>query len=147
MNPLRQRIVDEALTWVKTPYVDHAGVKGAGVDCAHLPLRVYQAVGLIPYDFVAPHYTPQQWLKHKTRDTAFEDIVLDWAEREITEEEVQPGDFVLYKIVNSWTHGAIVINWPHFLLHPIVGQGVVGSTSEEGFLRRRQRRFVNLLED
>ncbi len=153
MNPVRQQIVDEALTWQNTRYHDHAGIKGVGVDCAYLPLRVYQHVGLIPHDFIVPHYSPQQWLKYKDdqnqlyEDTTYKDIVMMWVKREIDESEVQPGDFVLYKILRSWTHGAIVIDWPSFVLHPIAGRGVMGSHVDEGFLYRRPRRIFTLLDD
>ena len=95
---LRKRIVEEALSWKNTGYHDHAGIKNVGVDCAHLPLRVYQAVGVIPADYQTPHYHPQQWLKKDVADTAFMDELVKYA-IEITEAEVQPGDLILYKFV------------------------------------------------
>ncbi|MDO6044547.1 hypothetical protein Q4P48_08410 [Neisseria gonorrhoeae] len=45
---LRARIVEEARSWLGTPYHHHAMVKGAGVDCAMLLVAVYGAVGLLP---------------------------------------------------------------------------------------------------
>jgi cell wall-associated NlpC family hydrolase len=154
MNSIRPQIVKEACSWIPTDYVDHAGVKHCGCDCAFFPLRVYQAVGRIPKDFTVPYYSPQQWLnspsqkdkfKLKFEDRTFLDIVLKFAKREITEVEVLPGDFVIYKVAASWTHGAIVIHWPEYVLHPIVGRGIIGSHgTEEGFFKNRQRRFFSV---
>jgi cell wall-associated NlpC family hydrolase len=154
MHHIREQIVKEALSWAGTKYHDHAGIKHIGVDCAFFPLRVYQSVGRIPLDFVVPYYSPQQWLNSpsqrdkfslKFEDKTFLNIVLQFAKREIMEREVQPGDFVIYKVAASWTHGGIIIHWPEYVLHPIVGQGVVGSHgSQEGFLVNRQRRFFSV---
>lgn len=156
MTSSRELIVKEALTWCRTPYHDHSGIKGVGVDCAYLPLKVYQAVGKIPLDFVVPKYSPQQWLNSKSQkdkyhlkfeDKTFLDIVLRFAKREITEQEVRPGDFVIYKIAASWTHGGIVISWPDYVLHPVIGRGVIGSHGlKEGFLLRREHRFFTVLD-
>ena len=156
MNPLRKQITEEAISWSNTPYHDGAGIKHVGVDCAYYPLRVYQSVGRIPLDFVVPQYSPQQWLNSfskaekihlKIEDKTFLNIVQRFARREITEEEVLPGDFVLYKVAASWTHGGIIIDWPHYMLHPIKGRGVIGSHGvKEGFLNKRPRRFFSVFD-
>ena len=64
---IREQIVQEAITWIKTPYVDGQGLKHCGCDCAYFPLRVYQAVGLIPKEFKPPRYSPQAWLNSPTQ--------------------------------------------------------------------------------
>jgi len=153
---IREQIVAEAMTWCGTPYHDHAGVKGCGVDCAYFPLRVYQALNLVDKEFEPPRYSPQQWLnspsqtdKNKLRfeDRTFLEVVTKLTKREITEVEVQPGDFVIYKVAASWTHGGIVISWPDFVLHPIKNRGVIGSHGlNEGFLIRRPHRFFSVLD-
>lgn len=152
---LRERIVAEALTWVGTPYHDGVGLRGVGVDCAYLPLRVYQAVGLITRDFTPPHYSPQQWLnspsqtdkrKLKFEDTTFLDVVKRFTHHEITEAEVGPGDLILYKVAASWTHGGIVIEYPNYILHPIKELGTIGSGTNEGFWKNRERRYFTMLE-
>lgn len=153
---LRERIVDEAKSWIGTKYHDHAGLKGIGVDCAYFPLRVYQAVGLISKDFEPPPYSPQQWLNSPSQkdkfnlrfeDRTFLNIVLKFAKREIMEVEVKPGDFVIYKVAASWTHGGVIIDWPDYVLHPVIGRGVIGSHgTKEGFLQYRERRFFTVVE-
>jgi cell wall-associated NlpC family hydrolase len=154
---IREKIVQEALSWVGTGYHDHAGIKGVGVDCAFFPLRVFQAVGLIESNFEPPYYSPQQWLnspsqkdkmKLKFEDRTFLNIVLKFAKKEITEPEVLPGDFVIYKVAASWTHGGIIVRWPDYVLHPVIERGIIGSHGTlEGFLLARPRRFFTVVED
>lgn len=156
LSPPRRAAVEEALSWIGTPYVDHAGIKYCGVDCAFFPLRVYQAAGKIQKDFNPPRYSPQQWLnsprqvdkmKLRFEDKTFLNIVLSFSKREISEEEVQPGDFVIYKVVSSWTHGGVIIKWPEYVLHPIIGRGVIGSHgTKEGFLLSRPHRFFTVFD-
>jgi cell wall-associated NlpC family hydrolase len=156
VNEIRKLIVKEALSWQGTSYHDHAGIKHIGVDCAFFPLRVYQAVGRIPKDFTVPYYSPQQWLNSpsqkdkfhlKFEDKTFLNIVLRFARREITEAEVLPGDFVIWKVAASWTHGGVIIQWPEYVLHPVIGLGVIGSHGlNEGFLINRQRRFFSVFD-
>lgn len=152
---LRERIVIETRSWLNTPYADHCGLKHCGVDCFYLPARIYQAVGLIPKEFEPPYYSPQQWLnspaqtdklKLKVVDTTALDIVLKYCVREIKESEVQAGDLAIYKIVSSWTHGAIVISWPDHIIHAVKGLGVIGSHgTKEGMVKNLQRRFFTFV--
>jgi cell wall-associated NlpC family hydrolase len=154
---LREQIVLEALSWIDTPYADHAGIKHCGCDCAFFPLRLCQAVGRAPLDFAVPKYSPQQWINSKDQidkmklrvvDHTMEDIVVRLAHREITEAEVLPGDFVLYKVLASWTHLAVIIHWPDYVLHPVVGLGVIGSHgTAEGFWERAPRRFFTIVDE
>lgn len=168
---LRERIVEEAKTWAGTPYHDHAGVKGAGVDCAFFPLRLCQAFDRAPVDFKVPYYSPQQWLnsksqidKHKLRveDRTMFNIVSSLAKTELrtrwsedpvsgvrlVDREPLPADFVLYRVAASWTHLAFIVTWPEFVLHPVIRRGVIGSHGlNEGFWQRTPHRFFSILEE
>ena len=118
----RQKVVSEAQSWIGTPYVPNAAIKGkrGGVDCARFPLAVYQAVGLVPKDFDPPHYSPQ-WHIHRSEEKYME-TVLRYA-KEIAAPPL-PGDFVLFKIALAFAHGAIVIKWPH-VIHAVANAMVV----------------------
>ena len=59
---LRQEIIDEAATWLRTPYHHAAAIKGAGVDCAQILIEVYAAVGLADKPDVG-NYAPD-WMLH-----------------------------------------------------------------------------------
>ena len=138
----RDRIVEIAKTWLNTPFVDCQGLKGHGVDCAFFLARVYAEAKIIPaYD--PPFYSPQLYLHHLGDQTYLAEL-LKFA-REISEEEVKPGDAVLYRVAKSFTHGGIVVQWPELIIHPIRQRGVIYSHgTEEGFLKRRQHRFFSI---
>ena len=79
-SEVRQRIVDEAKSWVGTPYVSNGMIKGkrGGTDCAMFPLAVYAACGLIPKEF-DPRPYPPQWHVHRNEEKYVE-YVLRFAE-------------------------------------------------------------------
>ena len=160
---IREQIIVEAKTWIGTPYCDHAGVKRAGVDCAFYPTRVYQAVGLIPKEYIPPKYSPHQWLRKGIEDRTYLGEILKYAKHEVLTRELTdadprpelpvirrdplPGDLVLYHLVESWTHGGIIVSWPSMILHSVRLHGVVGFSADAGNVRRRARRFFDFVGD
>lgn len=157
---LRDAICTEAWSWIGTDYHDYAGVKRSakgkgGVDCAFFPLRVMQAVGLISPNYKPKWYSPQSWLNSASQKDKFHlrhvdetmlRIVQQLTKRELDPDETpQPGDFMLCMVVNSWAHGAIVIDWPVMVLHPVKGRGVIGSNAlNEGFWKDTPKRFFSM---
>ena len=57
MNTIADRIVEEALTWIGTPYKVGASEKGIGVDSTQLVVAVLVAVGFLPVQDYT-HTTP-----------------------------------------------------------------------------------------
>src|SRR5260370_9302840 len=58
LRDLRAAVVQEAESWIGTPFHHAARVKGAGVDCLMLLAEVYQHPGVVaPIDppFYVPH--------------------------------------------------------------------------------------------
>lgn len=106
----RLRVIEVAKTWVGTPYVSNGMIKGrrGGVDCAKLLLAVYSEAGIIPA-FEVPPYSPQ-WHLHKNVEE-YLGYVKQYA-HEITEDKLDAGDIVLFKIGRLFAHGAIVETWP-----------------------------------
>jgi hypothetical protein len=60
---MREKIVAEARSWIGTPYHNCADIKGVGVDCGMLLVRVYCDLGLVPRFDPRP-YTAQ-WHLHR----------------------------------------------------------------------------------
>ena len=108
----RQAVIDEAMTWLRTPYHHNARVKGAGTDCAQFPAAVYEAAGVISH--VEPEY-PHDWHLHRNAE-----VYLDWAEKldatEIPVEAARPGDFIIWKFGRTFSHGAIFVD-PPLIIH------------------------------
>jgi cell wall-associated NlpC family hydrolase len=160
---LRDAIAREAWTWVGTKYHDYAGVKRGkhagtgGVDCAFFPLRVYQATGFIDKNYKPEWYSPQKWLNSPSQVDKFhlrheDDTMLRIVEQMLKREVVEPekpkrGDLMICMVVNSWTHAAIIIDWPTMVLHPVKGRGVIGSHAlQEGFWASTPKRYFSMFE-
>ena len=107
----REDIVKEALSWLGTPYRNHARVKGAGIDCGQLLLAVYGSLGVLPKDFDVGYY-PEQWHLHRDEEK-YLGTVLAFG-REIIGPPL-PGDAVMFKFGRVFSHGGIVIEWPNIV--------------------------------
>jgi len=137
----RQTILDEAQSWLGTPFHDCASEKGVGVDCAMLLKKVFENSGAVEL-FDAGIYSPQ-WFLHRDQEL-FMDTVRRYA-REVSEDEVLPGDIVLYKIGRCYAHGAIVESWPHSIIHAHKASGrVIRTTADDSDMRGRLRKFFTL---
>lgn len=116
----RERVVRAAESWLRTPYHHRGRVKGAGVDCAQLVLAVYSEAGVI--EAFDPGHYPSDWHMHKTEERYLSAVTARATEVPMTPAPL-PGDLVLIKFGNTFSHGAIVTEWPvciHALLrHPV----------------------------
>ena len=138
----RMDVVCEALTWERTPYHHRARIRGVGVDCANLPAAVYEEVGLI--DNLNPEYSPQ-WMMHRDEEK-FLHHVLAWA-REIDKENIGPGDLILWKFGRTFSHSAIVIDYPD-VIHAVNMAGVIrGNAERDAELFGRPARYFTLWKD
>jgi cell wall-associated NlpC family hydrolase len=104
----RARIVEEAKTWLGTPFHHRAFVKGAGTDCQGFIYSSYRVLGLIP-ELEMPEYSPQWWA-HRERELYIESLI-ELGLHEITGPP-SPGDIVLAKWGRCFSHSGIVIDWP-----------------------------------
>src|SRR5260370_32886130 len=87
----RTAVVAAARSWIGTPYHHAADVKGAGVDCALLLVRVYCDLGMVePFD---PRPYTRDWMLHRD-DERYLGFLLDRA-RMVS--EPAPGDVILFR--------------------------------------------------
>lgn len=98
----RAAVVAEARSWIRTPYHHAADVKGHGVDCAMILIRVYSAVGLIePFD---PRPYTRDWFLHRSEEK-YLGLLFDRA-HEVREPGL--GDVVVFRIGRLFAHAGIV---------------------------------------
>jgi len=114
----RQRVVEVAQSWLRTPYHHRGAVKGAGTDCGMVLIKVFSEAGLID-DFDPGEY-PADWMLHQDGER-YLGIVERFAKRV---RQCGPGDVVLFKFGRCISHGAIVVNWPT-IIHAYHGHGVI----------------------
>ena len=98
----RAAVVAAARAWIGTPYHHMADIKGVGVDCAMLLVRVYCDLGLVePFD---PRPYTQDWMMHRNEER-YQNFLL---ERAHLVETPGLGDVILFKIGRCFAHGGIV---------------------------------------
>jgi len=130
----RQQVVDEAKSWLGTPHINEARVKGAGVDCGMLVLETFERCGLVPHTEL-PHYSNEWHLHHS------EEQYLDWVSKfghEVKNRDPLPGDVILYQYGRCISHGAIVVDYPT-IIHAYIRIGVVYADATQNNLSKRQR--------
>ena len=114
----RKRFIEEAFSWVGTPFRDCADVKGpqGAVDCAMLLVRCAVAAGLIDPAFDPRPYSPR-WHVHRGEEK-FIDFLVKLGAREIKEPRLglpgeasaKPGDILVWQFGRCYGHGAILVN-------------------------------------
>lgn len=120
MNP----IVKEAYTWLGTPHVNQAKVKGKGVDCGMLLIACLENVGYIEKGAIKVAPYSNEWHLHHSEEW-FLTVVEKYCD-EIPMADIQPGDFLLYKYGRCVSHGGIYVGDNH-IIHAVVDQGVIMS--------------------
>lgn len=109
----RAAVVAEALTWVKTPFVWEACVKGVGVDCGRLPAAVFNNAGVKNIDIKKLPKLPAQWFLHRADNSYLDQLRRFAVEYELQPGQIpQPGDLVVAKHGRDWAHSALVVEWP-----------------------------------
>lgn len=120
----RAAILDEARTWLGTPYLHQASVKGAGCDCLGLVRGVWRALyGAEPE--AAPAYTPDWAERHG------EETLLGAARRHLHQIDIEaatPGDVLLFRMdAHSPAKHAAILDEEARLIHAYWGRAVVRS--------------------
>jgi cell wall-associated NlpC family hydrolase len=133
----RQAVVDEAMTWLKTPWRHASAVKGAGVDCGRLLIEIYANCGLI--ERYTPEVYPQDFAMHSSEERFLANI-----ERyTLSVNNAQKGDIAVWKYGRCFSHAAIVLDWPT-IIHAKIDIGVLLDDGEQGNLAGRDVRFYSV---
>lgn len=114
----REAVVAEAMTWLRTPYHHMGDIKGVGVDCAMLLVRIYGSVGVIPND-LDPRPYPSDWHLHRS-----DEVYLGWVTQYGTVVQAPaPGDVAMYRFGRCYSHGSIVVA-ENTVVHSYLKRGV-----------------------
>lgn len=123
----RSQIVRAAKAWLGTPYHHRAAVKGAGADCALFPIAVYKECGLIPAAYEPPAYS-SQWHLHRSDELYLAELEKFCRELPDAARDARlrprPADFLVMRFGRTYSHGAIVVDWP-VVVHSYIPHGVV----------------------
>lgn len=142
----RAKIVNEAQSWMRTPYKGWSRIKRHGVDCGQLLAAVYINTGFLPADLQLPKDYSLQVAMHK-EDTAYVEKIEEYM-REIPESEVGPGDVVVYKLGLAFAHAGIAVSWPESIIHAMAHHGVsMAHGRNHPGLRKTQLKFYTLRDE
>lgn len=133
----RAAVVAEAESWESTPYHHMGRLKGVGCDCLSLLAEVYERAGVIGHVDI-PFY-PGDWQLHRDAERYLEGI-LQYAHE--IEGPPEPGDIAVWKFGRTFSHGAIVTEWPR-VIHAFVRVGVVRGDANAAPLKGRPVRFFS----
>lgn len=118
----RRSVVEAARSWIATPYHHNAAVKGAGVDCGRILIESLAEAGLI--ESFDPGYYAGDWHLHRdeerylaTVETHCPRVSDDMASIRDRGPEFVPGagDFLMWRIGRTFSHAAIVTDWPRMV--------------------------------
>ncbi len=112
LSALQKQVLCEAHTWRGTPWHHEGDVKGAGVDCAMLLVRVFSAAGAIPH--IDPRPYPIDHMLHSGQER-FLGWLQQYADPVTSGGAPKPGDVVVYRVGRCFSHGAIVTQWPYII--------------------------------
>ena len=96
------RVVVAAREWIGTPYHHAADLKGVGVDCAMILVRVFCDLGLV--ELFDPRPYVRDWMLHRGEER-YLGFLLEHA-REVA--EPAPGDVIVFRVGRCFAHGGIV---------------------------------------
>ena len=115
MKPVnRQAVVDEARSWIGTPWREHGRVKNVGADCAGLPLGIAWDLGLNIPDFKEYVVEPAPGVLKTEMDKRLDRISIV---------DLQPGDLLCFRWVERLQHIGV---WTgSTVIHAKRGRGVV----------------------
>ena len=98
----RSAVVAAARSWIGTPYHNCADIKGVGVDCGMLLVRIFVDTGLCaPFD---PRPYPVDWHLHRSDERYLGFI--QGRGREV--KEALPGDIIMLRYGRAYSHGGVV---------------------------------------
>lgn len=119
----RELIVEEARSWIGTPYRRRGAIKGVGCDCGSFPGMVLVNCGIIPKkkfyeEMKAIEALSDDWFMHSAEEK-YVAILSRYALRlgdrvSYREPKIFPGNIVLMQTFNSHrrNHSGIVTQWP-----------------------------------
>lgn len=144
INAARAAIVAEAKTWIGTRYHEQGDLKGVGVDCGMILVRIFTGLGLIgPFD---PRPYPRDFMMHSAEER-YIGLVQRCGGVEFAG-PAHPGDVVVWRFGRCFSHGGVVTEWPR-LIHaysraPGGGRVLDDDAERNEFLKRHDRRFFSL---
>lgn len=129
----RAAVLEEARSWIGTPYRHQASCKGAGADCLGLIRGIYVAL-IGPVKEIVPAYTAS-WAEDMGQET-----LRDAARRHLVEidpADAGPGDILLFRWRGDMpAKHAAILSSPDRMIHAYDGHSVFETSIPDQWRRR-----------
>lgn len=140
----REALVAASRRWLRTPYHHRARILGVGVDCAQILIASHVEAGLVE-DFDVGKYT-HDWHLHRG-----EERYLFFLEQKLKPVDLRdlpirerssdfaplPGDVLMWRVGRTFSHSAIVTQWP-FIIHAYIRARMVEEVDIRGTAMARR---------
>jgi hypothetical protein len=136
----RATIIAEAKKWLGATWHHQACVPYIAADCGQILIDIYTKCGFVsePPDV---GYYPRDWALHKD-DERYLAVVESYTHQV---DAPLPGDIAVWKVGRTFSHGAVVLDWP-WIIHADMNIGVVKADASQGDLATREVRFYSVIE-
>ena len=141
----QRRLHSVALSWLGTPFVPHACIRGAGVDCVHLAANILIEAGC-NFVFNPPNYSIDGG-NHLAKSK-----IAEWIEASGHFNLIPPplkteiGDVILFRIGKVEHHCGVKVT-PATFIHAFRGRGVIESNIADPTWSRRRGMAYRPMED
>jgi hypothetical protein len=137
----RNEIIAEARRWLGASWHHQACVPYIAADCGQILIDIYVKCELIERP-VEVEYYPRDWALHNDEER-YLNMVERYAHQVISP---LPGDLAVWKVGRTFSHGAIVVDWPS-IIHAHIQNGVILDDALQNELAGRAVRFYSVFRD
>jgi len=135
---VRQQVIAEAESWLHTPFMHNALIKGVGVGCGTLLIATYGALGVpVPKLEEIGHFS-RDWHEH-TRDERYLNVLLKYSR---IVNEPKTGDMVVFRMGRVHSHSALIAEWPR-VIHVLWGSVVQYAQADHMPLQKLSRIYLS----
>lgn len=135
----RTEIVEEAKRWLGAKWHHNSCIPYIAADCGQILIDIYDKCGLITRPIVDDY--PSDWSLHRD-----EERYLNTVEKySHVVASPLPGDIAVWKVGRTFSHGAIVVDWP-MIIHADTSEGVVYADASVGQLEARPVVFYSIFD-
>jgi cell wall-associated NlpC family hydrolase len=134
-NETKSVLLEEARTWIGTPWRHRVALRGWGVDCVQFVISCGKAAGAVPDDYEPPHYHRDHASHNATS------ILIPELEKFCTRlpsiDDVKPGDILAFQFGLCANHAALC-SGPGLIIHAPIHRRV-REERLDGIVRLRRR--------
>jgi cell wall-associated NlpC family hydrolase len=120
----RSELIEEACSWVGTPWIHNQALKGVGTDCIQFIVVLGKMVGSVPESYNSPKYN-RDWALHNGRSILLEEMK-KFCDK-ISIDKMLPGDIIITNQGLCASHAAFYIG-DDLVIEARIRGGVVRSS-------------------